>query len=377
MDSESTVRASPSNEEEDLPSLLNSLSPPSNTSTLWSPSVFRFHTEELTRRITETVLLNPRESMSNETEADKLTRLISLMVAGQAESMKAAQLEREQRREDEARRIDAQREDEARRLLAQREEDARREERLLLALRETRTVAPQAIIVQSQKLPKMHESDDVETFLELFEAALRVNEISPDLWKRKLHAQLPNLVKVKIQWVLQDDRATYDQIKETLLGCAEISFGVVAEAFKTAEKGKLTTMTPRTAADKMRQWAGKITQGASSESECSDLLVTAEMRHWLVPELQSYVDLAHVKDLKEFVKVVEGWESSQPTGTPCFRHMYSNPQSTQYSSGRFIPYPSKRSFLCYHCNKPGHISKDCRSRLAADRPLLTPSTSEG
>ena len=126
-DSESTVRASPSNEEEDLPSLLNSPSPPSNTSTLWSPSVFQFHTEELTRRVTETVLLNPRESMSNETEVDKLTRLISLMVAGQAESMKAAQLEREQRREDEACRIDAQREDEARRLRAQREEDARRE----------------------------------------------------------------------------------------------------------------------------------------------------------------------------------------------------------------------------------------------------------
>ena len=247
---------------------------------------------------------------------------------------------------------------------------------MLLALRENRTVAPQAIIVQSQKLPKMHESDDVETFIELFEAALRANEISPDLWKRKLHAQLPNSVKVKIQWVLQDDGATYDQIKEALLGCAEVSFGVAAEAFKAAEKGKLTTMTPRTAADKMRRWAGKITQGATSESECRDLLVMAEMRHWLVPELKSYVDLARVKDLKEFVKVIEGWESSQPTGTPCFRHMYSNPQSTQNSSSRYLPYPSKRSFSCYHCNKPGHISKDCRSRLAADRPPLTPITTK-
>ena len=79
-----------------------------------------------------------------------------------------------------------------------------------------------------------------------------------------------------------------------------------AEAFKTSEKGKLTTMTPRTAADKMHRWAGKITQGATSESECRDLLVMAEMRHWLVPELKSYVDLARVKDLKEFVNIVEG-----------------------------------------------------------------------
>ena len=126
--------------------------------------------------------------------------------------------------------------------------------------------------------------------------------------------------------MLQDDGATYDQIKEALLGCAEVSFGVAAEVFKTAEKGKLTTMTPRTAADKMRRRAGKITQGATSESECRDLLVMAEMRHWLVSELKLYVDLARVKDLKEFVKVVEGWESSQPTVTPCFRHMYSNPQ---------------------------------------------------
>ena len=209
-----------------------------------------------------------------------------------------------------------------------------------------------------------------------FEAALRANEISPDLWKHKLHAQLPNSVKVKIQWVLQDDRATYDKIKEALLGCAEVSFGVAAVAFKMAEKGKLTTMTPRTAADKMRRWAGKITQGATSESECRDLLVMAEMKHWLVPELKSYVDLARVKELKEFVKVVEGWESSQPTGTPCFRHMYSNPKSTQNSSSRYLPYPSKRSFSCYHCNKPGHINKDCRSRLAANRPPLTQNTTK-
>ena len=355
-ESDTTVRAGLSEEDLVLP-FESSTSPISSSSgsRVGSPQIVRAHSTDIVERLSTSLANTSTPNMTNESQTDKLTRLITVMVAESIEARKEAK------------------ENEARRLAIQREDDQRREERLLLALRDARPAVPQSIIVQSQKLPEMKESDDVESFIELFEAALRANDIAPELWKRKLHAQLPNNVKVRIQWVVQDDGSTYEQVKEALLGCAEVTFNVAAEAFKTAERGKLTSMTPRLAADKMRRWACKITQGATSELECRELLVMAEMRHWLVPELKTYVDLARVRDLREFVKVVEGWESSQPSGTPCFRQITQNPQSNPPHSSRYSPYQPKRSPTCYHCGKVGHISKDCRSQIAAERTPPTPS----
>ena len=63
------------------------------------------------------------------------------------------------------------REDEIRRKAQQ------REERLLLALKEAQPAVPQTVTIQSNKLPKMREGEEIETFIGMFEAALRAGNV--------------------------------------------------------------------------------------------------------------------------------------------------------------------------------------------------------
>ena len=57
-----------------------------------------------------------------------------------------------------------------------RRERDRREERLLIVLREAQLTVPQTVHINSTKLPKMTEGEDIQTFVELFEAAMTDNE---------------------------------------------------------------------------------------------------------------------------------------------------------------------------------------------------------
>jgi len=84
--------------------------------------------------------------------------------------------ERNRREEERIRREDeqARREDER----IRREEAERvREDRLITTLRETRLATPTPTHNQHSELPRMREGDDIETYIPIFEAALRSNAI--------------------------------------------------------------------------------------------------------------------------------------------------------------------------------------------------------
>ena len=99
-------------------------------------------------------------------------------------------------------------------------------------------------------------------------------------------------------------------------------------------------------------------------------MVVAEVRHWLVPALKSYVDLSKAYTMRDFINTIEGWERAQPPGTPCFRKVYTGVQ-TQSSSFRSSPYQPRKPVTYFHCGKAGHISRECHSRLEAVRPIGT------
>ena len=69
---------------------------------------------------------------------------------------------------------------------------------LILALKESQPAIPQTVHINNVKLPKMSEGEDVEIFVELFEAALADNGITEDKWKVKLHAALDTTSKLKV-----------------------------------------------------------------------------------------------------------------------------------------------------------------------------------
>ena len=205
-----------------------------------------------------------------------------------------------------------------RELREQKEADLRREERLLTILKVAQPAVPQHVTIQNQKLPEMKDTDEVELFVTMFEAALLSNLVPEAQWKNKLHDHLSMRAKSKIHKVMQDQDSTYEEIKEALLGCTAISFSSAAEDFCMAERGRLTKLEPRLAIEKMTRLVDKITKGAADVQEAGELMVVATTRNWLVPPLKTYVDMSKSFGLQDYVRTIEEWERSQLAGTPWF-----------------------------------------------------------
>jgi len=81
---------------------------------------------------------------------------------------------------------------------------------------------PQTVTIVNQKLPDMKEGEEIETFLGMFEAALRASNVPANQWCAKLHAHLNPSTKLRIQETIQNPDATYEVIREALLGCGSI-----------------------------------------------------------------------------------------------------------------------------------------------------------
>ena len=97
----------------------------------------------------------------------------------------------------------------------------------------------------------MKEGEDAELFLAMFEAALRSYNVPQGQWKNKLHAHLSLKSKTCIQTVIKGDDSTYDEVKEALLGYAAMTFSSAAEDMSTGETGRLFSLEPRQAQDKV------------------------------------------------------------------------------------------------------------------------------
>ena len=193
--------------------------------------------------------------MAKLSETDKLAKILASMMERDAE--------RDQERRD--------REIEREQLRREREEERqRREDRcdketreMILALREAQPVVPQTIHIDSTKLPKMTDTEDIETFLELFEIAMEDNHIPQAKWKSKVHAALTSDAKLRIRDVIKDPTSTYQTLKDALIGCGALTFSHASENIMTSEGGKNFTLTLRQSIQKGEKWLEKL----SSEAE--------------------------------------------------------------------------------------------------------------
>ena len=301
--------------------------------------------------------------MTRENDQGNLQQLMQMMMEMRAEDRKAerdrenSRLEREDRRQE----LEARRE----------EEREARQIQLITTLREAQPAVPQSSTIQNTKLPEMKEADDMELFIAMFEAALRSNNIPMGQWKNKLHAHLSLIAKTSIQTIIQDNNSTYDEVKEALLGCSALTFSSAAEDLCTEERGRLLNLEPHQTIDKMIRLAGKVASEAEDKQDILNCMGVALTSNWLVPLLKSYVDMTRKFEVKEYIRTIEEWERSQPVGTPCFKRTFSGYQQTTMVRQNSNPYQPKKPVTCFHCGKPGHISRECRSRLAAEKPNLS------
>ena len=142
------------------------------SSETWTPNTFRDRTDHLIQGISDFRQQTRLFEMAKESQTS-MADVLQLMLKMRADD-RAAEEKKEQERE---RREELIRQDRERRDEDVRREAERREERLLTALKEAQPVVPQTVTIVNQKLPDMKEEEEIETFIGMFEAALRASRV--------------------------------------------------------------------------------------------------------------------------------------------------------------------------------------------------------
>ena len=92
----------------------------------------------------------------------------------------------------------------------------------------------------------------------------------------------------------------YEDIKETLLGCSNMTFSAAAETLMSGDRGKVCTLEHRQCKEKLKKLAEKVTKDATTLREGIQCIIIAFMQQNLVPSLKTYVDLKGNFDSEEF-----------------------------------------------------------------------------
>ena len=101
---------------------------------------------------------------------------------------------------------------------------------------------------------------------------------------------------------------------------------------------------------------------AETLQEAAEKVAVAYLRSTFLPEVKTYMDLSNENTMVQYVMRLEEWKRSDLKR----KTIYENDGFPVTSSYNKPTTGTRKTVTCFQCGKFGHISRDCRSKLAGD-----------
>ena len=331
----------------------------------WSPRTLQHKTTGLLHSVQEVQQQIVMASEHTKSGANSMEAMMQLLLQARLDDQardRKREEKREKRRQEEMREREKR---EARRIEEEYEREERRqqrEEKLLLAIKEAQPAVPQTVQINSCKLPKMKEGEDITSFIKLFEAALQDYNIPPLQWKARVHNAMDTATKLRVRDTITNHDSTYLELKTALLGCSSLSFNHASDTIMTGDRGSIFSLPPRQAFQRWQNLLERLTREATDIKSVCAYMAAALLRFNCSVDLKTYLDTKGDFDRDIFCRNIEEWLATRPAGVTWAK------QSKQANIKTGFGASGQKRGTCFHCGKAGHFAFECKSRLAGDKP---------
>ena len=200
--------------------------------------------------------------------------------------------------------------------------------------------------MDTPKLTKLSEADDIEAYLTTFERLMQAYEVDSSRWALKLAPQLTG--KAQLAYAAMDTEQTgnYDTLKAAILRRYEISDETYRQHFRTAKRkgGEMQAELATRLKDAARKWL----KDCSTRDDLLDAVVREQFLNTLDAEAGIWVMECKPKSSTEAGRLADDYELAR--------------KQTERGPSR-----SGGVRKCHNCGAPGHFARDCQKGQRSDK----------
>ena len=228
-------------------------------------------------------------------------------------------------------------------------------------------------VVDSLKLTKLTESEDIESYLKTFERMMEAYEVEEDRWAFKLAPQLTGKSQQAYASLSAHQAAQYPEVKKAILKQYNISEETYRERFRLArmKEGEGYAELNLRLQDLLRRWF----EGCDSIDAVCEKVLVEQLLNAMPAELKVWVGERKPTTGEEAARLADDYVQARhrvDRGLPRMSDSrkgrmwaHEGPVSRRFNGGRDTTReskPDRRKLRCYNCGKEGHIAMQCLSK---------------